>query len=1033
MSQSSATIIFEDSHGFIWTGTQNGLNKFDGSEFTIYEKSLDNVTGLTDGYVRTILEDNEDLYIGTIRGLSYYDRSLDKISPYKFKKGGEQLAFKDYNSIIKVDDYLWLGTYSQGLFRYNLKTGETKDFTITTVVKGDLNSNNILKVAHIEKDKFLVVSTNHVFVIDEELKIIKHHKEKESITSVFNVDKKSYLLGTLEGILIDLKVSPKFELKTFKTKISDGYGILSLAKSNNNDIWIGTENDGLFIYSKDKEKIKHLKSSPKNPNIISSNSIWSILCSSNNVMWIAPFKNGLNFYDAQYHKFEHIKANLYNAKALNNNIINSFSEDEKRNLWIGTDGGGLNYWDRKSNTFESYSLDNGRLSSNVIVDIVKISDDELWLGTWAKGLIRFNTKTKKYKVWDNKNSILSSNNIMDILKDKKGRIWVACLFGGLEVYYPETKTLKNFPLTSKIDGTEMTNVAKLMEDKDGNIWVGTETSGLFKLTEHANSWVTEHYYNKGKNKVISNNFINSMITDNEGTIWVGTQAGLSKYLSKPDSFESFSKFEGLKNDIKGIIYDEDKFLWLSTGDGLLKFNPSSNESSTYGVNDGLQSKEFNKNSFYTTSKGEYLYGGNNGFNIFLPEEVGKSVDKPMIFLSDLKIFNKPIYPDDEFRILKKDISQVDSLKLNYDHAVVSFSFKALTYRHPDQIKYAYFLEGFETEWNYVGNTNDATYTNLNPGNYTLRIKSTNSDGVWNTNEKQLAITVIPPFWLTWWFRTLLIIAILGTIYLFYFLRMRSIKKYQAQLERRIDERTKELQLQKKKLSETAKELSDKNDEIQRFTYAVSHDLKSPLNSIEVMANLISLDLDLDKYPDTKECLGYVTQSCTIMKTLIEDITEIARLGKIENKKEVLDAKEIIQTAGNMAIGRFREQKAELIIGDALPTIYGDRNRFIQVFENLIDNAIKYMGDQKNPLVEIKSIVSKDTHKFLVIDNGSGMDAKSLNKLFTPFQRFDSKTQGTGLGLYMIKKIIESHNGNISAESEGKGKGTTFVITLPKAA
>lgn len=263
--------------------------------------------------------------------------------------------------------------------------------------------------------------------------------------------------------------------------------------------------------------------------------------------------------------------------------------------------------------------------------------------------------------------------------------------------------------------------------------------------------------------------------------------------------------------------------------------------------------------------------------------------------------------------------------------------------------------------------------------------------------------------------------------------MRSIKKHQINLERLIDKRTHELQLQKQKLADSAEDLSNKNEEIQRFTYAVSHDLKSPLASIEVLSSIIALDIDKTKTPDAAESLDYINQSCEVMRNLIADITEIAKLGKIDNKKEVLDAREIVRIASNMAIGRLRTQNAKLIVEEALPTIFGDRNRFIQVFENLIDNAIKYLGDQEEPLVEIKSLIKNGYQQFMVIDNGSGMDATSLEKLFTPFERFDSNTKGTGLGLFMIKKIVESHNGTLKASSEGKGKVATFTITLPVAA
>lgn len=489
----------------------------------------------------------------------------------------------------------------------------------------------------------------------------------------------------------------------------------------------------------------------------------------------------------------------------------------------------------------------------------------------------------------------------------------------------------------------------------------------------------------------------------------------------------------MKNDaIKGIISDTDNNLWLSTEGGITKYNTNSGKTVDYDMKDGLQSNEFNAGSFLNTGKGEFIFGGTNGFNIFTPNEVGKRNDQPTVFISGMKIFNKSIAPHDGSGILTKDIGQVDSITLKYNNSVVDFDFRALTYRHPEKVDYAYFLEGFETEWNYVGNDPNATYTNLDPGNYTLRIKSTNSDGVWADNEKRLHITVDPPFWKTWWFRLLVIFFISGCFYITYVIKVKSIKKYQAQLERRIDERTKQLQQQKNKLMEVADELSARNEEIQRFTFAVSHDLKSPLSNIKGIVGLIPMEMVMQDFPNLQEYLGLIDVSCDTMNELISDITEIARLGTIENRNEILDTNKIMNLARILISGKLSTEGVQLDIADNLPDIYGDRNRMIQVFGNLLDNAVKYMGNQETPIITVGFEQDDGINKFWVKDNGSGMEERALKNLFTPFLRFHSNVKGTGLGLYMIKKIVLSHNGTITAESEGKGKGTTFTVSLLKA-
>ena len=517
--------------------------------------------------------------------------------------------------------------------------------------------------------------------------------------------------------------------------------------------------------------------------------------------WVL-LKMGLVFFDPEYRKFRHILKDPFSNNSLSNNIVNSFKEDRSGNFWIGTDGGGLNYWNRKENTFKEFSLANGKLHSDVVISLFEDDQQKLWIGAWAKGLAIFDPITEKFEVWTKENSFLGSNNVIDIHQDQKGRFWIITLFGGVHVYYPETGDYQHVSVRSEKDGSEAATVARVLEDKKGNIWIGTQTMGLFRLVEQNNRWVPVHYHSFHKKRKISNDFINTLVQDREGNIWVGTQAGLNRYDPVSDSFEIITKEEGLKDDaIRSIVQDNEGFLWLGTGNGIIRYNPLDTSFVDYNVEDGLQGNEFNAASSYQTVAGELLFGGSNGFNIFTPQDVAKRKDKPKVYISGLKIFNKPVLPNDEFGVLQRDISQVDSLILDYSHDVVNFEFHTLTYRHPERVNYAYFLEGFENEWNYVGKDRHATYTNLNPDNYVLRIKSTNSDGVWNEEEARLHITVNPPYWQTWWFRTMLISLTALLIFLAHKFRVRNMQRYQARLEHDIGERTSELQQKQKKLIE----------------------------------------------------------------------------------------------------------------------------------------------------------------------------------------------------------------------------------------
>ncbi|WP_158973626.1 two-component regulator propeller domain-containing protein [Cellulophaga sp. L1A9] len=1032
MSQSTATSLLEDSFGFIWIGTRNGLNKYDGKDFEIFNKSLDGITGLSHEYIVSLYEDNENLLIGSNHGLSVYDRSLNLVTPYPFKEEAKKIESKRFESVTKIAGMLWLGTESDGLYSYQPETGELKHFILPydPLKFENRRVNKIIKVINFDEERILVVSTYNIFVITKDMKVLSEIKETAEIVTVLQLDENNFLLGTSNGMLIELNVNATSDLLVKKMDISPGFSIRSLAKNNNDELWIGTENNGLYIYTKTLERIRHIEYSVTQPNSLSGNSIWSLLCTRNGGMWIAPYQSGLNFYDSEFFKFKHINSDPFNSQSLSNKFVNSFSEDAKGNLWIATDGGGLNYWDRTSDIFTHFSLKENTFGSDVVLSLLQTKKDELWVGTWANGITIFNTETKEFKELNIQNSFLKSNIIVDLYKDKKGLIWVINYFAGVQIFNPETNTHENISLTSELDGSEINSMYQIFEDNKEQIWIGTLNSGLFKLTKNDGAWKSVHYHSK---KSLSNDFINSIIQDNENTIWVGTQGGLNKYLPESDTFEAVTALDGLKNEaIKGIITDGNKQLWLSTEDGIIRYNTSTGKTIDFDVGDGLQSKEFIASSTLTTSRGEYVFGGINGFNIFTADAVKKRKDKLTLFISGLKIFNKPVLPNDDFGVLKKDISQVDSLTFNYDQSVINIDFKALTFRHPESVNYAFYLDGFEKDWNYVGNNPSATYTNLNPGEYTLRIKSTNSDGVWVNNELDLHITITPPYWETWWFRSLFVALIFFLFYIAHYIKLRTIKKNQRRLELKVAERTKELLYQKNKSVEAAKDLELKNEEIQRFTFAVSHDLKSPLNNIKGIAGLIPLELVMEEFPNIEEYLGLIDVSCNNMNELIEDITEIARLGKIENKNELLKTNEILNLSRDLIKGKLSMENIELNIAENLPEIFGDRNRIIQIFGNFLDNAVKYMGDQPTPIITITYEVNGDTNSFLIRDNGLGMDERALKKLFTPFERFHVNVKGTGLGLYMVKQIAISHGGTITATSEGKGKGTTFKLILPKA-
>gem|GEM_PF-2566343 len=388
------------------------------------------------------------MYIGTPSGLNIYNKGLNEIHSYPFKKQGEKLMNYHYISIKKTNNILWLGTLSNGLFKYDINSGDVEKFVFK-----DEETTTILKVEPLTDNRLLVVSPSKLTIIDHNLNIIKTHKENENIKSVFISKNGTIYAGLVNGELISYTTLNDEIIVKKRQLIIDNNAILSINEDLDNNIWIGKENGGIYLLElKSKEnKIQKLI-----VDQFSEKSIWSIYKDINGVMWVGTFKHGLYFYNAEYHKFEHIKNNMFNVNSINNNNTNCFFEDNN-GIWIGTDGGGLNYWNRNSNTFKSYSSKNNKLHTDIVLSLLNTKKDELWVGSWGNGLAIFNTKTKTYKTLTTENSFLLSNNIIAMVMDREGKIWISSLYGGLQIYDPKNNTHENIDLPYSMKGSSVTN------------------------------------------------------------------------------------------------------------------------------------------------------------------------------------------------------------------------------------------------------------------------------------------------------------------------------------------------------------------------------------------------------------------------------------------------------------------------------------------------------------------------------------------------------------------------------------------------
>ena len=622
---------------------------------------------------------------------------------------------------------------------------------------------------------------------------------------------------------------------TIRAIYEDSYG----------NLWIGTDN-GLNKFNRKNNKFEHFTRDPNNPYSLSNNRVRVIFEDKKGNLWIGTYGGGLNLFDRKEKKFRtviygksskefrqnyivsiyedrtgllwigtygggviklnrdvkflHYFSKPDNPNSLSSNLVFSIYEDKEGILWIGTYGGGLNKFDRRKGRFTHYlnnPEDPESLSNNNVRCIIEDREGNLWIGTF-NGLNRFDRKREKFKVYrhdpTNPHS-LSHNYIRTLYEDHDGNLWIGT-YGGLNLLNRKNNRFIHYKSNPE-DPESLSNdrVFSIYEDGEGNLWIGT-LGGLNKFDKKREKFKV-YKHDPENPESLSNNFVLSIYEDSSETLWIGTYGGgLNKFDKEKEVFKHYTTLDGLPNNtVYGILEDSQGNLWLSTNNGLSKFNPKKETFRNYNVEDGLQENEFNSGAYFKNKKGEMFFGGVNGFNAFYPSEVIDNPYIPEIAIVGLKLLNEPVLPGRKFKdhiILKKSISETKEIILPYSVQLLTIEFSALHFASPKKNQYAYKMEGLDKEWNYVGNQNFATYTNLSPGEYIFKVKASNNDGVWNEEGISLKIKVLPPFWMTWWFRSLLICIIIGLIILGYWIKTKAIRRRAQLLEKEIEKRTLQL-------------------------------------------------------------------------------------------------------------------------------------------------------------------------------------------------------------------------------------------------
>jgi signal transduction histidine kinase/ligand-binding sensor domain-containing protein/DNA-binding response OmpR family regulator len=1018
LSQSTVYSILKDSKGFMWFGTRTGgLNKYDGYVFTVFKNDPNDEHSLASNTVISLFEDHRgNIWIGTRNGgLNVYDPEQDVIRRILLPDN-DSPYFSTFAIFQNDPQNIWIGT-SFGLYSYSFPA-DSIHLVLNTNVTGPISS-----IAALNK-KLIITSIQRLLVFDVELNRLKDYNfispqarpvASDRIIPVM-VDKKDNIwVGSIEGLLtftLDGNGNLRKNRPFANIPPELDSEIRAIAADHSGEIWFGTFM-GLVNYDPAQESFTIFNTDQPSPHSLGHKSIFSLLVDETNTLWVGTWGSGVNLKSGLLRKFEYFAHQFNNPSSLSDNLVSSFAED-KDGVWVGTEQGGLNFFDKKTNTFKYLSINSigpNPTQSNHLKALLMDIENNLWVGTLGNGLLKLNRRLNSF------NHFLGDNRIFSLAQTPDRNIWVGTS-AGLFKLNPEGSIIEQYTSRSDDHSQLASNmIITMVVDSKGDLWIGT-SSGVYLYNAQGNNF-KRFVHIPGDNRSLSSNSILSLSDGDQQNLWVGTLQGLNR-LNKIDGTASRinEKFTFPDNVINGILQDQTQNLWLSTNNGLIHYLPKEETFLHYDFRDGLQSNEFNRGAHYRTINGKLYFGGINGFNSFYPSQIEKNPYIPQIQFTDLKLFYKSVSPNTPSSPLSRSITHTSEIKLTHAQSAFTIEFVALNYILPEKTQYAYYMEGYDSDWNYAGNNRTASYMNLNPGKYTFHVMASNNDGLWNEEGISLRVVVLPPFWKTPW-----AFVILGIILIMLLLLARSI------IISRIKQQN-QLEFQRREV----KRIEEINNMKLRFFTDISHEFKTPLTLIKSPVDKLRKFSHLDKE------FGYLTniayKNVNRMMRLVEQLMTFRRIEKDTLKVAVAEHdmeqifREIVDDFSEMASNkqirlRFHCQNINS------KSQWFDKNFLDKIIFNLVSNAFKYTpkGGDINVFLTLDN---KNAH-IKVSDTGIGISPDKLQKIFERFYTTDNhqfiSSSGTGIGLALTKSLVELHRGSIEVESIPE-KGSTFRVILP---
>ena len=1021
LSQATAEAIIQDSDGYIWIGTNDGVNRYNGSEFKVFDANDEDENSIISNYVTALIEDkNKNLWVGTDEGLSKINLNDYSINHYRYNKKNKDISY--YAIIVMYMDYdgnLYMGN-NKGVYLYNEKID---DFDKIFGIENGLIDENVYSINK-DKDGNLWIGTNQgLHKVDANSNKAYPYSVEDTKTSEWGkiktifFDNDNMWVGTSENGLkrVDLKNN---KVKSFEVDDEDNSKLKSLSirdimKDSSGNIWMATDK-GISQYINDEQFITYNNKSYDN-NSLAHNIVFTLMEDESGLIWAGTY-TGVSIFDSK-NIIELYKNDPLDTNSISDNVVMGAYEDEDGLLWIGTGDRGLNIIDRKTGNIDHIFEGDTKydLSSNAI-NVISGKGNNIWVGT-RNGLNKINKDDmtiEKYKVEDG----LIDNNIKGLFIDEKNNLWIGTPIG-LTVLNIETNEITDFTSRLIKAGIKEPYVRTVYEDKDedGVYWIGGYISeGLIKFDINKDTIEMYSKYEENGKQVIVNT-IRTIVEDEENNLWIGTNSGLLKFNKIDKKFKSYTEKDGLANNIVyQILKDDDKNIWMSTNNGISKFDIKNNKFTNLSSTDGLQSNEFNGNSAYRCSNGDFLFGGIKGLNIFNPQEVLQSDYHSKINF-------------DSFEVKGEHYLNIDGNTFSYDKNFIRVKFFTTDYRANKNVQYFYKLEGSShSDWIQI-TSNEVILTNLDPGKHKLRIKFRNNRGN-ISEEKEINFTIKPPFWKSNIAKFLYAMIIIIIIY-------NSINKMKK-LDKLVEKRTQQLNNEMNKNKVLFNRLLEVEKSKNNYFINLSHELRTPLNVINSIEQLIRSFCRSDKELTKSKLEKYMDIMKSNTNRLLNLINNIMDKSKIENGKYKINKSQcdivyIVEEATLTLKESIESSGIELIFDTDVEEkiINCDKYDIERCIVNLVSNAHKFTPNGGRISVTIKNL--NNSVEITVEDTGIGIEKKYHDTIFDRYSQVVDKNNenksGTGLGLAITKHIIDLHNGKIYLESE-PNKGTKFIIILP---